>query len=140
MKDFVQKIVVPACIYFSVITVPFALLVYAIYGGGGSVGTLSALRTAAFFAFALVFATANALVKSERIAFGLRVLIHAALTGLGFLLFMLLPAELESSGILSGLFVYYVIYGIVLAVILIKRSQTKRLENKQTEYREMFKK
>ena len=129
MKDFIQKIVVPACIYFSIITVPFALLVYAIYGGNGSDGTLSAL----------VFATANVLVKSDRIAFGLRVLSHALITGLGFLLFMLLPARLEGSGVLAGLFVYYVIYGVVLAVALIKRSQTKKLENRRSDYREMFK-
>lgn len=139
MKDFIQKIVVPACIYFSIITVPFALLVYAIYGGNGSDGTLSALRVSAFFAFALVFATANVLVKSDRIAFGLRVLSHALITGLGFLLFMLLPARLEGSGVLAGLFVYYVIYGVVLAVALIKRSQTKKLENRRSDYREMFK-
>ena len=140
MKDFIQKIVVPACIYFAVITVPFALLVYAIYGGSVSGGTLSAIRTALFFVFSLVFATANALAKAERPSFGLRILIHAMLTGLGFWLFMLMPAQLEGSGTLTGILVYYVIYAVVLAVILVRRAQRKKLENKQSEYRELFKK
>jgi len=140
MKDFIQKIVVPACIYFTIITVPFALLVFAIYGGGSSEATLSALRTAMFFVFSLVFATANTLVKSERITFGLRILIHAMLTGVGFWLFILLPARLGGSGTLTGMLIYLVIYVIVLVVVLAKRAQSKKLKNRQSEYREMFKK
>lgn len=140
MKDFIQKIVVPACIYFTIITVPFALLVFAIYGGGSFGGTLSALRTAMFFIFALVFSTANALVKSERITFGMRILIHALLTGVGFWLFILLPAQLGGSGTLTGMLIYLVVYAIVLVVVLAKRAQNKKLENRQSEYREMFKK
>ncbi len=140
MKDFAKKVVVPACIYFACITVPFSLLIYAIYGGSGSGGTLSALRTAMFFVFSLVFATANALVRGEKPALWLRVLIHAALTGVGFWLFMLLPADLEGSNILAGMFVYLVMYAVVAAVILGMRAQRKKRENKQAEYRSVFNK
>lgn len=140
MKDFAKKVVVPACIYFACITVPFALLIYAIYGGSGSGGTLSALRTAMFFVFSLVFSTANALIRAERPALWIRVIIHALLTGVGFWLFMLLPAELEGSGVFTGLLVYFVIYAIVAAIVLSMRAQTKKRENKQSEYTAVFKK
>ena len=138
MKDFSQKVFAPACIYFTCITVPFALLIYAIYGGNS--GLLSALRTAMFFVFSLVFATANALVRAEKPALGVRVVIHAALTGVGFWLFMLLPADLEGSSVLAGMFVYYAIYAVVAAVVLGMRAQNKKRENKQAEYRSVFKK
>ena len=138
MKDFAKKVFAPACIYFACITVPFALLIYAIYGGAN--GMLSALRTAMFFVFSLVFSTANALVRAEKPALWLRVLIHALLTGVGFWLFMLLPADLEGSGALTGLFIYYAIYAVVAAVVLGMRAQNKKRENKQAEYRSVFNK
>lgn len=138
MNDFVKKVVVPACIYFACITVPFALLIYAIYGSAG--GTLSALRTAMFFVFSLVFSTANALARADKPALWMRVLIHALLTGVGFWLFMLMPAELEGSGTLTGMLIYLVVYAIVAAVILGMRAQTKKRENKQAEYTAVFKK
>lgn len=140
MKDFYTKVIAPACSLFAVITVPFALLVFAIYGSAEGGATLSALRTAMFFFFALTIALANALVKAPRPAFGLRVLIHAAITGLGFLLFMLLPAELDGSGNFMGMLIYYVVYAIILAIALILRAQNKKHQDQQAEYKSVFKK
>ncbi|MBQ9080780.1 MAG: hypothetical protein IJY27_06885 [Clostridia bacterium] len=141
MKDFVKNIVIPACIYFTVLTVPFALLIYAIYGGSAeSGGTLSAFRTAMSFVFALVFAAANALVRADKPSRPVRIALHAIITGLGFWLFMLMPAELEGAGELMGMLIYYIVYAIILAVLSLNRAQARRRREKEEEYKSVFKK
>ena len=70
MKDFVNKILVPACVYFTVFTVPFAFIMFVIYGAEG---IFTAHRVAASFGFMLTLAASNALIKSNNLTLPLRV-------------------------------------------------------------------
>ena len=137
MKDFINKILVPACIYFTVFTVPFALIMFAIYGTDG---IFTAHRVAASFGFMLALAASNALVKGNKLTLPLRVALHAVITGMGFWLFMLLPLGSESVNPLIGMLIYYVIYAVIMAIIGLRSASAHRRADREQEYTSMFKK
>ena len=137
MKDFINKILVPACIYFTVFTVPFALIMFAIYGTDG---IFTAHRVAASFGFMLALAASNALLKGNKLTLPLRVALHAVITGMGFWLFMLLPLGSESVNPLIGMLIYYVIYAVIMAIIGLRSASAHRRADREQEYTSMFKK
>ena len=137
MKDFINKILVPACIYFTVFTVPFALIMFAIYGTDG---IFTAHRVAASFGFMLALAASNAILKGNKLTLPLRFALHAVITGVGFWLFMLLPLGSESINPLIGMLVYYVIYAVIMTIIGLRRASAHRRADREQEYTSMFKK
>ena len=137
MKDFINKIIVPACIYFTLFTVPFAFIMFVIYGKDG---IFTAHRVAASFGFMLALAASNALLKGNKLTLPLRVALHAIITGVGFWLFMLLPLGNESINPLIGLLIYYVIYAVIMAIIGLRNASAHRRADREQEYSSMFKK
>lgn len=137
MKDFINKILVPACIYFTVFTVPFALIMFTIYGKNG---TFTAHRVAASFGFMLALAASNALLRGNKLVLPLRVALHAIITGAGFWLFMLLPIDDASVNPLIGMLIYYVIYAVIMAIIGLRGASAHRRADREQEYKSMFKK
>lgn len=137
MKDFINKIIVPACIYFTLFTVPFAFIMFTIYGKSG---IFSAYRIAASFGFMLALSCANALLKGTKLTLPLRVALHAVITGVGFWLFMLLPIDDGSINHLVGMLVYFVIYAVIMTVIGLNRAAAHRRADKEQEYKSVFKK
>ena len=137
MKDFINKILVPACIYFTVFTVPFALIMFAIYS---KEGIFSAYRIAASFGFMLALSMSNALLKANKLTLPLRVALHAIITGVGFWLFMLLPLDDGSINPLIGMLVYYVIYTVIMTIIGLRSASAHRRADREQEYSSMFKK
>ncbi len=138
MKNFAKRIVIRTSIFFTVLTFAYAFLVLALYGG-----LISSLRTVMFFVFSMVFALANEMLHSPSRR-GLWIAIHAIITGAAFYLFMLLPAKYEDTAnwsagnTMMGMFIFYLIYGIVAATFLVCLSQAEKKKNREKEYHSVF--
>lgn len=137
MKDFANKILVPACIYFTLFTVPFALIMFTIYGNDG---TFTAHRVASSFGFMLVLSISNALLKSNKPSLPLRVALHAIITGVAFWVFMLIPLDDGSINPLIGVLIYYAVYAVIMAIIGLRTSGARRRAEREQDYKSMFKK
>lgn len=138
MKDFTRKIIIPACVCFTVITFIYAAVNYAIYGGGADAGLISSGRTLLFFVFSLIFSTANALLRSDKPALSLRVVLHAVICGFGFWLCLIMPADIKGSTALMGMLIFFVIYAIIAAILLLNRAAARRKENSEEDYKPMI--
>lgn len=138
MKEFFRRVMLPACVYFTVLTFIYAAVIYALYGGSEDGGLLSSLRTLLFFVFSLLFASANGLLGVKKLPFGVRLLSHAVLTGFGFWLCLLMPAEIRGSATLIGMVIFYIIYAAVAALVMLIRSQTRKKENKEAQYTAVY--
>lgn len=140
MKALLDKILRPACIYFTFIIMLYAAGVYAIYGQSSNGGALSSLRVLLTLVFALMLSTANSLLRLNKLNPALRILAHAAISGLGFWLCLVRPLDLEGSGELMGLLLYFVVYAAVTLIILLHRTQTAKKLNRESEYTSVYKK
>lgn len=140
MKAFWDKILRPACVYFTLMTLLYAAGVYAIYGQSSNGGALSSLRVLLVLVFALILSTANSLFRIQKLNAALRLLAHAAVSGVGFWLCLVRPLDLEGSGELMGLLIYFVVYAAVALVVILHRSQTAKKNNRESEYTSVYKK
>lgn len=140
MKSFWNRILLPACGYFTLLTLLYAVGVYAIYSQSSNGGALSSLRVLLFFVFALILATANTLFRAERLNRALRIVLHGAVTALGFWLCLVKPMQLEGSGELMGLLIYFVLYAVVAVIVLLHRSNVAKKSNREADYTTVYKK
>ena len=140
MKDFWNKIILPACLYFTGITLVYAAGVYAIYGQSSNGGALSSLRVLLFLVFALILSTANSLVRVQKLNPAIRIVLHAVISGLGFWLCLVKPLGLEDSGELMGLIIYFVVYAVVTLVALLHKNNVAKKQNRESEYTSIYKK
>lgn len=140
MKSFWNRILLPACGYFTLLTLIYAVGVYALYGKSSNGGALASLRVLLFFVFALILATANSLFRIERLNMALRTVLHGAVTALGFWLCLVKPLELEGSGELMGLLVYLALYAVVTVIVMLHRSNAAKKADREAEYTSVYKK
>lgn len=137
MKVFWNRIFMSACGYFTLLTLIYAVGVYAIYTQSGA---LSPLRVLLFFIFALIIATANSLFRMSWLNVALRIVAHAIVVGLGFWLCLVRPMELEGSGELMGLLLFLVVYAVIAVIVLLHRSNVAKKLNRESEYKSVYKK
>lgn len=138
MKNFTKRIIIWTSIYFTVLTFIFALINLLLYGGSENGGLLSSARTLFFFVFSLVFAASNELLRTPAHR-SLSVALHALLTGTGFYLFMILPAEIKGTPAFLGILLYYVIYAVIATAVLIVISRAEKKKNREKEYHSIVK-
>lgn len=140
MKAFWNKIARPACVYFTLMTLLYAAGNYAVYGNGADGGALSSLRVLLLAVFSLILSTANLLLANKKLSVVVRVPIHAAITGLGFLLCLVKPLALEGSGELIGMLIYFVVYAVTALIVALHRNNVAKKNDREAEYTSVFKK
>ncbi len=138
MNKFTKHILLPAASVFTVITVGYAAIIYAAFGGLEGGANLSALRTLMFFVFSFLLAAANYLLTLPSLPAAAKVALHAIITGFGFWLCMLLPADIHGSKALTGMVVFYAIYAAILIPVSAVRSKKSKKKTEKQQYTSMF--
>ncbi len=150
-KGFWKKIVIDACVYFSVLAaVIFAVKLFMIQANIYE-QLFSVARMFTLLGFCMIMAIANRMLGIERLNSFAKLLIHAILTFAGFFLLVYAPmiADNEYQASLSSLkysapnifvvigivaVIYAVCYGVYFAV----SSKKNKKQNTKSEYKSLY--
>ena len=136
-KSLLKKILTNACVYFSVVTAIYSLVVIIVYFDDERV-LLDAVRVMLFFLASFLFALANGVLRISRIHGGVRILIHFLLSFFAIWSCMLLPLSLDSRSMIVGIVVFAVLYFAIAGIIAAFRSRYKTKMGKVDEYKSQF--
>ena len=138
-KSLLKKILTDTCVYFTVVTALYSLVVMIVYFDDDRV-LLDAVRVMLFFLASFLFAIANGVLRISRIHGGVRVLIHFLLSLFAFCSCMLLPLSLDSRSMIVGIVVFAVLYFVIASIIAAFNSRYKTKLGKVDEYKSQFSK
>ena len=134
----IKKIFSKACVYFTVITALYALIVMIIRVDDNGV-YLEAGRTLLFFVASLLFAVAN-IILTLKLNGPLKVFLHYLFYLFTFCTCFMLPLSPESSTMIVGIVLFTILYAVALTLILVVRSRYKVRTEKEQEYKMQYKK
>lgn len=139
IKAFIKKVLTSACIYFSIITAIYSIVVMIVYVDDNAV-LLDASRVLLFFVASLLFALANGVLSITKLHGALKLLIHYLLSLFAFCTCMMLPLSPEGSTMLIGIATFTVIYLIAAGLVALFRSRYKAKAEASREYTSQFSK
>ena len=142
LKKFIKNTLSRACIYFSIITLFYGLIVALVYTESDEI-LLEGTRIYFFFLFSLIFSAANSVLAVKSISSFLRQILHYFITVFAFLFAILLPATNEKTGagfVVVGLSALTLIYVLLLVAISVVKSFIAKKRNKEEEYKKHFSK
>ena len=139
LSAILKKFFTKSCVYFSVLTALYALLVM-ITNVDDELVLLDAARILLFFVASMLFSLANILLSFGKLSGPLKVLLHYLICLLTFCTCFMLPISPESSTMVVGIVLFTIIYAISLTVILVVRSRYKVRAEKHEDYTTQFKK
>ena len=139
LSAIIKKIFSKTCVYFSVITALYALLVM-ITNVDDELVLLDAARVLLFFVASILFAIANALLSFGKLSGPIKVFLHYLVYLFTFAACFMLPISPENSTFIVGIVLFTIVYAFALTVILIIRSRYKVRAEKQQDYKSQFKK
>lgn len=139
VKKLIKKTLNSACIFFTIITAIYMLIMLIINVSEGS-AQIEAERVLLFFVFSLLLAIANALLAAKAIHTALRYVIHYLICAVGFWLCFCLPNEMDASKTLVGIVLFSVLYAIIMALRGIFSHRIKKIKKKETneKYEKQF--
>lgn len=133
----IKKSLTEACVIFCVIFALIAIFVLSLDKGEG---LYSLGQTFLFFIFALIFAMANAVMRTKSLSFGLRLFLHFLITAIGFYLCFMLYMGMAGTQIIIGFFLYAVVYAIAALIIGLFVSRFRKIKNAHSDYENKFQK
>ncbi len=139
IKTLIKKTLTHACVYFSVLTALYSVIVMIIYVDDTEV-LLSASRILLFFIASLLFALANSILALTKLNSALKCVIHFLLTLFAFCSCMMLPISPDGSTMVVGIALFSVLYFIVLGITALFKSRYKKNADLRAEYKSQFSK
>ena len=138
VKFFIKRLLTHSCIYFSLITVLYAL-VTAIVNVNDDKILLDAGRVMLYYLFALLFAAANSIKEIKALHKAVAVSLHYAITVFAFYACFFLPIDMSTSNVFIGLAIYTVAYVIVSVIIAVFKARFRANAEVKQKYKPQFK-
>ncbi len=138
-RSFLKKVLTNACVYFSIVTAIYSVVVMIMYLDDDRV-LLDASRVLLFFFASLLFSLACGVFKINKLHGALKLIIHYLLSTFAFASCMLLPLSLDPTSTLVGIILFSVIYFICAALIALFKSRYRRRIEETGEYKSQFSK
>lgn len=138
-KTLLKKVLTQACVYFSIVTALYALVVTIVYVDDPVV-LLEASRVLLFFVASILVAIANGIFSVKMLHGAVRLIIHYLLTTFAFASCLMLPISPEPSTMTVGLVAFSVLYFIIAAISALLRSRYRSKEDEDKEYSSQFRK
>ena len=138
LKSFNIKYVIPACVYFTILTVVSYFLGEVISEENRNL-IPNFHMILLFLLFGFAFNGANKVFINKKLSIASRVIIHYAICTAYLLIFMLSsPADISPSTSFTIFAVFTVIYFIIMGTILTVRSRINRRRNSKSEYKAIY--
>ena len=135
MKQFFKKTLNLSTIYYTIGIIAFCAIMLAFHSGEDSI-SMDPTRFLFIYPFCLSLATANVILKHTNIQAVARWILHFTLIVFGAYLFIILPANLEtSSGNFMGLMIILAMYivGSLFTILLSKRIKSAMREDAEIQ-------
>lgn len=139
VKGFIKKLLVHACVYFTISMLLYMILA-AIVNVGDEDLLLDAGRTVLFFVFALLLAGANTVFSLRSLHSALRVILHYIFTTFGFYVCFMMTLGMRTAQVFIGLVIFTLIYFIVLGIVAAFRARYRANTEKSEKYEKQYKK
>ena len=139
IKNFIKKALVQSCVFFTIATALYSLVVMTIYVDDEQV-LLDASRVLLFYVASLLLACAGVIFKIEKIHAALRFLIHYLLSTFAFCACLMLPISPAPSTMVVGIILFSVAYLIVAGIVALFRSRYRAISSEKKEYTSQFSK
>lgn len=138
-KALIKKTLTNACVFFSIITAIYSVIVMIIYVDDPLV-LLDATRVMLFFLASILFAFANGVLKLDKLHGAARILIHYLLSLFAFYACILLPISPVGSTLLVGILLFTLLYVVIMALAALFKSRYRARLDQKSDYKPQFKK
>ncbi len=139
IKKLIKKAINNTCIYFTVFTALYMLVLQIINIEDGA-AAVEAPRVLLFFLASVLVAIANMLKSIKSIHSFARILLHYIICAFAFYACFMLPVKMTSSAVITGIIIFTVIYVLAAGVIAMFRSRLSKNREKNIAYSNQFKK
>lgn len=136
-KKLIKKALNYTCIYFTVITACYILILQLANISEGA-AAVEATRVLLYFLASVLLAIANAIFSCSRISSVVRVLSHYLICVFAFYTCFLLPVNMRASFMVTGIVIFTVLYAAIMGSIAIFKSRLKRNRERYEEYESQF--
>ena len=137
LKKLIKKIFNAACIYFTVISAVYMLIMTFITTDDAP--AIEASRVLLFFVFSMLWASADAIRTIKKIPSPLGRVIHFIICLFGFYACFMLAVNMLPSNILTGLIIFSLCYWIFVGLKAFFSSRLKRTREGSQKYQGQFK-
>lgn len=138
LKKLIKKIISSACIYYTIISAVYMLIMTFITTDDAP--AVEASRVLLFFVFSILWAIADALKRFKAIPFPFGRIIHFIICIFGLYSCFMLPVRMTPSNILTGLIIFSLIYWIYVGLKAFFASRLKINREEAQKYQGQFKK
>lgn len=138
-KRLIKGAICSACIYFTLITAAYMLIMLFITTGDDS-PAIEASRVLLFFVFSVLWAIADVIRFIKAIPSPLGSVIHFGICLFGFYACFMLPVNMRPSNVLTGLIIFTVIYWAYVAIKAFFKARLKTNRDASKKYEDQFKK
>lgn len=139
IKRLIKGAICSACIYFTLITAAYMLIMLFITTGDDS-PAIEAHRVLLFFVFSALWALADVIRYIKAIPRPLAAVIHFGICLFGFYACFMLPVGMRPSNVLTGLILFAIVYWIYVGIKAFFKSRFKTNREASTKYEDQFKK
>ena len=137
IKSLIKKILSHSCVYFTVVTAIYSLIVMTIHVDDNEV-LLNASRLMLFFVASILFSIANAISRIKIMHGALRLFIHFVLSAFAFYSCMMLPVSPDASSAMVVFAAFTVVYFLAVALIAAFKARYRSRFEDKTEYKSQF--
>lgn len=137
ISKLIKKTLVATCVWFTVITAAYMLILQIINIGEDS-AAVESFRVLLFFLFALLFSIANAIRAVQKLNALLRHSVHYLICAFAFYACFMLPVDMRASFMITGLVIFTVAYAIVVGVIAVFKSRLRANRENSVAYTSQF--
>ncbi len=139
IKKLIKKALASSCIYFTVITALY-MLILQIANIGDDAAAVEAHRVLLFFIASVLFALAGVLLGAKKLHLALRIVLHYAICVFAFYTCFILPTNMQASFVMTGIVLFTLLYVIVALIAAAFISKLRKNRESSTEYNKQFKK
>ncbi len=139
IKKLIKKAVTATCVYFTIITAAYMLILQFLNVSGDS-SAVEAYRVLLFFLFSLIFAIANTIRSINSINAAFRWICHYAISAFAFSTCFMLPVKMRPSTMLTGLALFTAVYLAAVGIRALFKSRFKGESEQVEQYQPQFKK
>lgn len=137
IKKLIKKVLNSSCIYFTVITACYILILQITNVSDGA-AAVEAIRVLLYFIASILLAIANVIYSIKKIPSAARVIIHYLICVFAFYACFLLPVNMRTSFMVTGIVIFTAVYAVVMGLIAIFISRLKKNREQSAEYTSQF--
>ena len=138
-KKLIKKALNLSCIYFTVITACYILILQISNISEGD-AAVEATRVLLYFLAAVLISIAHTIYSIQKINAAVRVIIHYLICVFAFYTCFLLPVNMRASFMFTGTVIFTLIYAIAVTVFTLFRAKLKKNREMSAEYQSQFSK